>query len=376
MAEQPRILLTFLGWAEGLSGGDRHLLEMGARWSSDAVVDVVAPPQAFPTIRSFLGDASLLHPVGTAGSRAAARGPLLAAEYMRRAALVAIRLPKDYDVVCGASHFAADAAAVATAARHGAIGVGYVYHLIAERKRRDLRTRWSLIEERVGLGLLRRHARLVFSSNETSRRLLVQRGISSVHTDVGVDVSSFTPGRPWERDPEALFVGRLVASKGVVDAIEAWAKVVERCSRAHLHVAGIGPERSRAEQCARELGVADSISWHGFVSEQEKRQLMARSRVFVAPSYEEGWGIAVCEALASGLPVVAYSLPTLDELFGDAYAPVPVGRADALADALVDVLANDDHARALAGQGPVTAARYDLEAVAGRELDAILRQVS
>ena len=56
---RPRFLLTFLGWAGGLSGGDRHLLEMAARWRSHVDVTVLAPPEAAPTVRTFLGDVEL-----------------------------------------------------------------------------------------------------------------------------------------------------------------------------------------------------------------------------------------------------------------------------------------------------------------------------
>ena len=47
-AGRPRFLLTFLAWASGLSGGDRHLLEMGARWREHVDIEVLAPPQASP----------------------------------------------------------------------------------------------------------------------------------------------------------------------------------------------------------------------------------------------------------------------------------------------------------------------------------------
>jgi glycosyltransferase involved in cell wall biosynthesis len=373
VAERARILLTFLGWADGLSGGDRHLLEMGARWSNDATVSVLAPPQAFPLVRSFLGEEAVLHGLGSASGRVAAKGPLLAAEYVRRAAVVSRRLPAGYDVVCGASHFAADGAAIAAGARRGALGVGYVYHLVEERERRDLRTRWSLLEERRGLALLKRHARLVFSSNANTRHRLEGRGIHSVHTNVGVDVASFSPGDASQREDRALFVGRLVESKGVVDAVEAWAEVVRVRPDARLVVAGIGPEQERARARSRQLGIEGAVEWRGFVSEQEKRDLMSESRVFLAPSYEEGWGISVCEALASGVPVVAYRLPTLDELFGGGYVPVALGDCHGLAAATLALLGDDVHARELSQRGRSTAERYDLGKVATDEFGEIAR---
>jgi glycosyltransferase involved in cell wall biosynthesis len=139
---------------------------------------------------------------------------------------------------------------------------------------------------------------------------------------------------------------------------------------------GDGPERERGIQLTTRLGLADAIDWRGFVPEEEKARLLSESRVFVAPSYEEGWGIAVCEALASDLPVVAYRLPVLDELFPDAYCAAPLGQVDDLAARLTWVLEDDRLAGRLAAAGRRTAERYDVRRVAEAELDVILRRLS
>jgi glycosyltransferase involved in cell wall biosynthesis len=95
--------------------------------------------------------------------------------------------------------------------------------------------------------------------------------------------------------------------------------------------------------------------------------------VLVAPSYEEGWGIAVCEALASGVPVVAYRHPVLDEVFGDAYLGIRRGDIDRMADLAVRLLTDTSYAGELAAAGRRTAERYDLAGIAERELETILR---
>jgi glycosyltransferase involved in cell wall biosynthesis len=97
--------------------------------------------------------------------------------------------------------------------------------------------------------------------------------------------------------------------------------------------------------------------------------------VLVAPSYEEGWGIAVAEALASGLPAIAYRLSNLDEVFGDAYIGVAVGDRDGLATELVRLLTDDRAAAEFGAQGRAAVARYDLDRVAEEELRLILRSI-
>jgi len=361
-----------LAWSSGLSGGDRHLLDVAAQWRDHVELAVLAPPESEAIVRGFLGDVPL-HPLGAVGPRRAAAGTWLAAEYVRRAVAVTVRRAPVPDVVVAASHFLSDAAAVASLARRGAFGVAYVYHLIADRPGRSLRTLWSKSDERLGLALLRRAADIVFASNEPTSSALRVRGFEPMPTTIGVDVGSFTPARPGELPPRALFLARLARTKGVTDAIEALARVRQRVPEAQLVMVGTGPERGPATDLANQLGVADAVEWRGFVSESEKRRILAQSRVLLAPSYEEGWGIAVCEALAGGVPVVAYRHPVLDEVFGDAYLAASPSDIDRLAELAVRVLTDSGYADERSQAGRVTAERYDVRRVAELELEAILR---
>src|SRR6266516_4770178 len=74
MASRPRFLLTFLAWAGGLSGGDRHLLEVAAHWREHVDLAVLAPPQGLPTFRAFLGDVPAYELWSTGARRASAGG--------------------------------------------------------------------------------------------------------------------------------------------------------------------------------------------------------------------------------------------------------------------------------------------------------------
>jgi glycosyltransferase involved in cell wall biosynthesis len=321
-------------------------------------------------VTSFLGDVRI-HPLGRSGARVQAKGAALAAEYLRRAVEAAVRVPHA-DVAVASSYFIPDAAALVGATRRGAYGVAYVYHLVETRRDRSPRTMWTKADERLSLALIRRCAGTVFTANADTAEALRQRGLESIHTDVGLDVSSFRVGDPISAPPVGLFISRLDQTKGLIDAIESWSTVVQSLPEARLVVAGTGPQRAPAERRAHELGIADLVIWKGFVTEAEKRELLSGSRLLVAPSYEEGWGIAVAEALASGLPVVAYRLRTLDEIFDDAYTAVTVGDIRALADAIVGVLRNDSLAKRLSEAGRKAVARYDVDRVAEAELQTIL----
>ena len=374
-ATQPRFLLTFLAWAGGLAGGDRHLLEAASHWKDHVEVAVIAPPEAAPMIRSFLGEVRF-HPRGSAGPRVATRGPLLALEYIRRAVGVSVRPPSTPDVVVAASHFFPDASALWALGRRGAIGVGYVYHLVAGRERNDLRTIWSKADEQIGLRLLRSCADLVFVSNRRTEAALSARGFAPHRTDVGVDLDQFRGAPRNRRASTALFLARMVESKGVLDAVDAWARVQKFAPNAKLVMAGDGPLREAGIQRARRLGVSDAIEWPGFVSEELKRRLLGESTLLLAPSYEEGWGISIAEALATELPVVGCRLPELDELFPSAYVSVEPGDVQGLAAAAARVMSDKPKAQAMTDRGLKVIERYDISHVAELELEKIVCALS
>src|SRR5919201_2526916 len=104
MGSRPRFLLSFLAWSSGISGGDRHLLEVAARWHEHVDIAVPAPPEAASTIQPFLGDVRHLS-LGRAGTRQSAWGLALALEYVKRAATATVRKHPPVDVVVAASHF-------------------------------------------------------------------------------------------------------------------------------------------------------------------------------------------------------------------------------------------------------------------------------
>src|SRR2546423_15714685 len=130
MSSSPSFLLPFLAWSGGLSGADRHVLEMAARWREHVDVAVVAPPQALATLRSFLGDVPA-HVLGVAGPRIGT-GPMLALEYVRRALAATVRRLPRADVVVAASHFTPDAAGLAAGVCGGAAGGSLRFHPVPE----------------------------------------------------------------------------------------------------------------------------------------------------------------------------------------------------------------------------------------------------
>jgi len=122
----------------------------------------------------------------------------------------------------------------------------------------------------------------------------------------GVDVEP-VKGVPEKPDtPTFAFVGRMVEAKRPHHAIETVRHVREAHPDARLHMVGDGYMR---EQLAGSVG--DHVTFHGYVSERRKRELMMRSHALLVPSTKEGWGLVVIEANAVGTPAVGYNVPGL-----------------------------------------------------------------
>ena len=79
-----------------------------------------------------------------------------------------------------------------------------------------------------------------------------------------------------------------------------------------------GRHFGRVEERARELDLAETIHFPGFVSPLELRALYELATALVFPSLFEGWGLPVCEAFSAGLPVASSSATSLPDLVGDA----------------------------------------------------------
>jgi len=128
-------------------------------------------------------------------------------------------------------------------------------------------------------------------------------------------------------------VGRLVARKGFDDLLRALALLPPEV---RLEVIGDGPLSEALQAQAAELGVADRVSWPGFLPRPEILRRLRRSDCFVLSSLHEGLGIVVQEAMYTGLPVVATDNGGQTDLVADGQTGllVPVGEPAAIADAV------------------------------------------
>jgi glycosyltransferase involved in cell wall biosynthesis len=163
---------------------------------------------------------------------------------------------------------------------------------------------------------------------------------------LGIDLERFgrPPARP-DGDPVIGTVGRLSEQKGHRHLVEAAPAILARHPTARFVIVGDGELRGPLERTARAAGVAERFTFTG--ARDDVPDLLASFHVFVLPSLFEGLCLAVLEAQAAGVPVVATPVGGVRETVvdGETGAVVPVGDAAALAGAVSRLL--DAPARAL-----------------------------
>jgi glycosyltransferase involved in cell wall biosynthesis len=147
----------------------------------------------------------------------------------------------------------------------------------------------------------------------------------------GVDPIYFSLGEEDVRYPlpTVLYLGRLRRYKRVDLILKALALLKGRGVRAHLLIAGKGDEEQRLKDEARTLNFSDDeVRFLGFVSEEEKVELLQRVWVHILTSPKEGWGISIVEAAACGTPTVASDAPGLRDSVRQGETGFLVGHGD------------------------------------------------
>jgi glycosyltransferase involved in cell wall biosynthesis len=182
--------------------------------------------------------------------------------------------------------------------------------------------------------------------SESTRQDLAGRGIpydnmTVIHNAVDHDVYRADFSRKSEL-PLIGYVGRIKRYKRIDLLVKAAKVAFERFPSAGMEIAGSGDYLTELKALAAELGIADRIVFRGFVSEQEKVDILQRSHVVVNTSSKEGWGVTVVEANACGTPVIASDVPGLRDAVahGTSGYLVPYGDVDAFADRICAVLAS------------------------------------
>ncbi len=178
--------------------------------------------------------------------------------------------------------------------------------------------------------------------------------------------------------PTILFVGRLLAEKGLLDLISAM-PAVTRQTNCRLLVAGHGPAADPARALAVDLGVGHSVQFAGHLDDEGLARLYSSAAVFALPTYwDEGFPTVILEAMAAGLPIVTtrWRGPADHLVEGRNALFVPPRDSDAVATALTRLLDDPDLRRRMSQANLEKVREFEPDAAAEEYLAALERIVT
>ncbi|OYT99300.1 MAG: glycoside hydrolase [Burkholderiales bacterium PBB1] len=257
----------------------------------------------------------------------------------------------------------------------------------------DFRTNFHAYAQHYGISLLKRpvlaylryfHSRTACTMvpTESLRRELAAQGFRDLSVVArGVDTVRFSPAkrstelrRQWgvrDDDMVVMCVGRLAPEKNLGDLVSAYGAMCRIRPRTRLVIVGDGPERSALKVACPEAILAGSRTG------EELPVHYASADAFVFPSLTETFGNVTPEAMASGLPVLAYDYAAAAQLIvsGDNGLLAPCGDAREFIRQAERLLADPQHARHMGAAARASAERLAWDAVTG-QVEALFRTVA
>jgi glycosyltransferase involved in cell wall biosynthesis len=222
------------------------------------------------------------------------------------------------------------------------------------------------------------------------RRAVVDLGcdegkIEVQHTGIPLDEFPFRErSAPKNGEWRLMQAGRLIEKKGLPVTLRAFASFLTQYPNATLAIAGEGPLLGQLQDLARELRIDSHVSFIGFISQEELRELYYASHIFLHPSEtgpdgnQEGIPNSMLEAMASGLPVFATQHGGIPEAIENGLSGllVPEHNHDKLGRALLDAVQDPGFLSRIARAGAdVVRKNFDLCVQARRLEDIYLRLI-
>ncbi len=190
----------------------------------------------------------------------------------------------------------------------------YAHGNIRDMYRYDLKG--ALVRKQI-LKYISKKSTCVIAISNSVKNSFIDEGVSAEHIKViynGVDCSRFN-GLPFERDSNEIhiiYVGRLIKQKGVDRLLKALA-LVKSDKSVYCDIVGEGSEKEFLIKLADELKISDMVYFHGVRSDIPI--LLSKEDIFVHPArWEEGFGIAIVEAMAAGVIPIAYMKGAIPEI--------------------------------------------------------------
>lgn len=213
----------------------------------------------------------------------------------------------------------------------------------------------------------------VTSPTQTAIDMLRNHGLKAKAMPIssGIDLTIFNPNNDGEylrnrygipNKQVVLYTGRISGEKRLDVLVRAVPKVLNKCD-AHFVICGSGRERENIENLVKKQGVADNVTFTGFLSHKEFPDIYCIADVFAMPSESELQSIVTLEALASRLPVIASNKDALPELVNNPENGflIEPGNSEELSEKITTVLTDDNLKKSMGKASLEIASEHSIE---------------
>ncbi len=272
---------------------------------------------------------------------------------------ILISLPDRLDIIYSSTNILPDVLPAAFASIfRPTFWVARVHHLIPPPHKREGRVIVNIVSylmQQLALFLIKSRADLIIVLNTPLKQELLKHNFPESKIEIvgaGINLKSIISSKypKYTRNYSGIFLGRLHPAKGIYDLVSIWKKVVLQIPDATLAIIGSG-EPAVVRQLRLEIEAANlsnNISILGVLADHEVYHLMKKAKIFLFTDHESGWGLAVAEAMANGLPVVGYSIGVLETIYKDGFRVVPLGNTVRFANEVVELLTHKHEQQTLA----------------------------
>jgi len=332
-----------------LGGGDRRAIEILKRAQKKHLdVSVVSSDDGIKAYKSHLS--ARYHSTGKGAIGAYPYGLMVSYVLRIFSAIGKIfSLPTDFDVLYTTTDFLPDVvpSLVYKIAFPRVTWIQVIHHVIPNPGMRRGKFGVNIVSfatQRLSFEIIKRHSDRVMLTNSGLRRNLIRIGFSPRKLTVsgsGVDVPYFRSIIPADTSYDAVYLGHIRPSKALPLLLEIWKKVHESLPEATLAIIGSGSRPEALRTLAADIkraGLSDVVFPLGYVEDSLAFRIVKAAKVFLNPSLEEGWSLSSCEAIACGTPVLSWSLPVYQELYGNTIITVPTGNTHEFAKRVIQLL--------------------------------------
>ncbi|OKH87448.1 glycosyltransferase family 4 protein [Thalassospira sp. TSL5-1] len=219
-----------------------------------------------------------------------------------------------------------------------------------------------------------RHITVPMESIRLGYPSAIRRKMTTIENPVNMPPSSSTP--LLQRNKRIISIGRFDESKGHQILLEAFASIANQIPQWDLRILGDGPLRANLIQRVKELKLEERVSMPGIVQKVEPE--LQKAQIFALASQYESFGLVVAEAMASGLPCVAFANCTgVNNLIKNNQTGILAGgnmKYTLMADSLKNLVADNEARRLMGISAQVNIAqRFNIETL-GPRLEKLIIQ--